>query len=197
MIIITIEEVKKRIETKFPNQPFEIINYTRMTKPFSLKCLKCGAIKEYSNTSNFLSTNRKGVCFCYNEKNNITKHSILKEKVLKIIEKLELEFINFGYHSQNKKYLITVRCPRCKQVYTKTWSSFVKEPSCYFCSNKQKLNTIAYKALLPREYELLSEYEDYNKKVLIKHECGFTWKITPHRLSNYIGCPKCNKKRSK
>lgn len=69
MIIITKEELKKRIENKFINQPFEILEYTKMTKPFKIKCLKCGLEKQYSSPSNFLSCPRRGLCICYNEKN--------------------------------------------------------------------------------------------------------------------------------
>lgn len=59
------------------------------------------------------------------------------------------------------------------------------------------MNTIAYQSILPKEYTLLFEYKGQEEKVLIRHKCGFIWKIKPHQLSSYIGCPKCNKKRSK
>mgnify|MGYP002622425907 CR=1 FL=1 len=44
MKIVTINEIQNRIESKFPNQPFEIIEYTRVSKPFTIKCLKCGKV---------------------------------------------------------------------------------------------------------------------------------------------------------
>ena len=41
MKIVSKTEVEERIKTRFPNQPFEIIQYTKMTDPFIIKCLKC------------------------------------------------------------------------------------------------------------------------------------------------------------
>lgn len=43
--IVTKEEIEHRIQNKWPNQPFEIIQYTKVSQPFSIKCLKCGRIK--------------------------------------------------------------------------------------------------------------------------------------------------------
>lgn len=197
MIIITEDEVRRRIENKFPNQPFEIIEYKRMTKPFTLKCLKCGTIKTHSSVSNFLGAERKGVCFCYNENNMMTKHFKNYEKAEKIVKEKEYELIEYGYKEDTKKYTITVKCNKCKQLVTKPITEFCKCPDCYYCETKQKINTQAFKALLPSEYELLSEYKDIETKVLIRHSCGFCWTIRPHILHNYIGCPKCNFKRSK
>lgn len=103
MIIITQDDVIKRIEQKFPSQPFKIIEYTRMTNPFTIQCLKYGIVKTYSSTANFLNSNRKGLCFCYNEKSSLKKHYENKEKILKIIKDKGYKLINFGYDDKNKK----------------------------------------------------------------------------------------------
>ena len=59
------------------------------------------------------------------------------------------------------------------------------------------LNTKGFQKTLPKEYTLIGEYIDGETKVLIKHECGFIWKVKPHFLRRYEGCPKCNRKISK
>lgn len=197
MVIITQEEVGKRIKNKFPNQPFEIIEYKRMTKPFTIKCLRCNNVKTYSSTSNFLGSPRKGVCFCYNENNALTRHMKNKEKAEQLMKEKGHTFVSYGYKKDTKKYTITVKCNKCNQLITKPTLEYCKCPDCYYCETKQKMNTQAYKALLPKEYELLSEYKGLEEKVLIRHECGFIWSIRPHLLHNYVGCPKCNRKRSK
>lgn len=198
MKIITEEEVRRRIEEKFPGQPFEIIEYTRMSKPFTIKCLKCGNIKTYSNAVNFIGSSRKGVCFCYNENNAMTKHIKNKEKAQQIIKDKNYTFIEYGYKEDTRKHTITVKCGVCKQLITKPITEFCKCPDCYYCETKQKLNTEAFKALLPPEYELLSEYKNVDTRILLRHNCGFIWTITPHKFNrNYMGCPKCNRKRSK
>lgn len=198
MKIITKEEVIERIQKKFPNQPFKILEYTKMTKPFKIKCLKCNEIMQYSSPTNFLNCERLAVCKCYNKKNHFTKHEDNKRKILKIIENNEdMDFHSFGYDDNSKKYNITVRCKCCGQYYTKTWQAFLKNFDCYYCKNRTKMNTAAFQKLLLPEYTLLSDYLGNEKKVVVKHKCGFIWKTTPHILSNYIGCPKCNHKRSK
>ena len=92
MKIVSIEEVKNRIEEKYPNQPFKIIEYTRMTKPFKIKCEKCGKIKEYSSCRNYLisgNKNRKYLCSCYNKNNNLNKHLENKNTILELCNKNE------------------------------------------------------------------------------------------------------------
>ena len=45
MKIVTIEDVCQRISNKYPGQNFEIIEYTRVSKPFQIKCGQC-SLKE-------------------------------------------------------------------------------------------------------------------------------------------------------
>lgn len=197
MKIITIKDMEERIKNKYPQQPFEILDYTRMTKPITIKCLKCNRIQTYSSASNYLNTNRKGVCLCYNNNNSFKKHEDNKQKILKIIEEKELIFKGFDYKDDTKKFLVLILCRNCNQIYKKTWTSFLKNSDCSFCKTKQKMNTEGYKQIISKEYKLLSNYSGQEEKVLIEHSCGFRWKITPHLLASYIGCPQCNKKRSK
>lgn len=66
-----------------------------------------------------------------------------------------------------------------------------------FRESKHDLNTKGFQKTLPKEYTLIGEYIDGETKVLIRHECGFIWKVKPHFLRRYEGCPKCNRKISK
>lgn len=96
MKIVTIEEITNRIEEKFPNEPFEIIEYTRVSKPFAIKCLKCGNTYHYSSFNNYFNAKRKGMCPCYNSKNNITKHqNAIGQIQEKIQDNSEIEFIEY------------------------------------------------------------------------------------------------------
>lgn len=196
MKIISLKEIQERIINKYNTQDFEIIEYTKVSKPFVIKCLKCGEIKKFSSFNNFLSSGRKFICSCYNDKNKETIHKKNKELILKEIEKRHQNFISFGYDVAIKKYLVTLECSKCKQVFTKSWQGYLKNSQCPFCENKQKMNTQGFKELLPDEYELLGEYKDQQTKILVRHKCGFIWKISPHGFLSHIGCPKCNKKRS-
>lgn len=162
----------------------------------TLKCLRCGVVRKYSSVNNFLNAKKQNICYCYNESNKLTKHDYNKKKILKLIEENDKTFINFGYKESTKKYTITVKCNKCTQFFIKTLAEFLTKPSCPFCENKQKMNTQGFKTLLPNEYELLNEYVNQKQKVLIRHECGFIQKVSPHGFLSHTGCPKCNKKRS-
>ena len=182
MKIVSQKEIENRIMEKFPGQPFEIIEYTKVTKPFTIKCLQCGEVKTYSNCSNYLGSSRKGLCSCYNENNNLTRHNNNKKKILEMCQNSSLyEFISFGYDDVEKKYLVTVECNNCKQEYTKSWQSFFVNDECYYCKNKQMMNTQAFKKLLSKEYTLLSEYNGAEGRITVRHNnCGFIWKPRAH-----------------
>lgn len=198
MIIITQAEIEKRIIEKFPNEPFEIIEYTKVSKPFTIKCLKCGKIKTYSTFNNYIGSSRKGVCSCYNSNNALTKHDNNKNIILeKIKNNPNQDFINFGYKENTKKYTVEILCQKCHQNFIKPWADYLKHSDCPYCENKQKMNTEAFRSLLSDEYQLLSEYNGSDKKILVKHTCGFIWKASAHSFLSYTGCPKCNHKRSK
>lgn len=109
MKIISQDEFSERINNKYPNQPFEIIEYTRVSKPFTIKCLKCGKIEQYSTAGNFLNSGRKGLCSCYNENNNQNKHEKNKILVQELINKNSyLSFENMAMMIKIKNFLFFV-----------------------------------------------------------------------------------------
>ena len=205
MKIVSINEVRERIIKRFPNEPFEIVQYTKMTEPFVIKCLQCNEVKNFSSCKNFLNSGshtRAHLCSCYNSNNNTYKHEQNKKQILQLVENnKEIEFLSFDYRERTKKYSINILCKVCNQVYNKTWVDFIKNQSCPYCQSRHLLNTQGFAAALPEEYQLISNYNGNENKVLIKHNCGFIWNIKPHNFiqkinSGYYGCPQCNHKRS-
>lgn len=198
MKIISQEEFETRIVEKHPNQPFEIIEYTRISKPLVIKCLQCGKIQNYSSAGNFIASKRKNLCSCYTSNNPSTRKEESRKQIEDLIQKnpnLKLE----GYQKdeKNKKNLVVCKCEHCNQIFSKPVSEFLKHPKCPYCQGKEKMNTQSFAANLPKDYELLSEYKNCEEKVKIRHSCGFVWLIKPKKMLNYIGCPHCNKKKSK
>lgn len=206
MKIVSLEEVKQRINNRFPNQPFEIINYTKISQPITIQCLKCGNIQTYSTCHNFLNAGEKAkkyLCNCYNSNSNFNKHVANKEKIIELCkDNNNIELLSFDYRDCVKKHSVNILCKHCNQVFNKDWESFLKNQNCPYCYSRHNLNTLGFQAILPQEYKLISKYTGNENKVLIQHECGFIWNIKPHlfvqKLNNgYLGCPKCNHKRSK
>lgn len=206
MKIVTIEEVKEHINARFPGEPYEIIDYTKMTEPFTIRCLKCNEVKTFSTCGNFLSlsnTSRKHLCSCYNPNSQFYKHQLNRDKILELCKKNDnIEFINFDYRDKTRKHTVNVLCKKCGQTFNKDWESFLNNQTCPYCHSKHDLNTEGFKAILPQDYELVNEYVDTETKVLIRHKCGFIWNIKPHNFiqkinTGYYGCPQCNHKRSR
>lgn len=196
MIIVTKEDVEKRLQEKFPNEPFEILKYTRMTQPFSIKCLKCGEVRNSTQTANFINAN-KHICLCYDENHWKTKHKNNKKRIQELLNNSETkELIKFNYDREKKKSQVFVLCKKCQQIYVKSFQSFFHNAECPYCENRQLFNNQAFLTVLSKEYQPLEEYKGYDNKILIRHECGFIWKVTPHKIlaSKYTGCPKCNKR---
>lgn len=63
---ITLEEVKERIKKRFPEEKFEIVEYSSFGAPGKIKCLGCGEIIEINKFSNFFAKNKRYGCKnCY------------------------------------------------------------------------------------------------------------------------------------
>ncbi|WP_283695663.1 hypothetical protein [Clostridium perfringens] len=43
------------------------------------------------------------------------------------------------------------------------------------------------------EYIVLGEYISAKTKILVKHNCGYTWKVVPNNLLREHNCPNCSK----
>lgn len=193
MKAISKEELLKRIKERYPEEEFEIINYTTMSNPFEIKCLKCGRILKYPQAKNFLAKNKKAGCSDCNglylkNKNNINK----------LLEKYDI--IKQERDSSSKMWY-TCKCKNCGRVSTHLLNSFL-ENSCR-CENggnywtEQELKDYLKKEY-DGEYELISPFKTVNDKALFRHNCGFIWSTIPGRiLYNKNGCPKCCMKQSK
>ena len=106
MKIVSYDEATKRIQNKWPNQDFELLNYTRVSKPIDILCKKCGKITHYSSYNNFMSTKRLGVCSCYNENNNLTKHYTNLEQAKTYCITHNIQYYRIFQEEKDRKYYI-------------------------------------------------------------------------------------------
>lgn len=203
MKIITEEEFKKRIANTFQEQPFEILEYTKVTKPLEIKCLKCNRVSHLTIANNLFQ--RKNLCqFCYSENSNFKKHEDNKNKIQQILKQNpNLEFIRYDYDETTKKHLVVIKCLECGRTFSKTFQSFLLNSKCMYCQSKNYLDTDLFQKKLPQDFSLMSEYINTDTKVLLRHTCGFTFSIKPHSViaalatTDMIKCPRCNKRKSK
>lgn len=56
---ITKKEMENRLRNKFPNEDFEIIEYSVQERPGQIKCNKCGSIIYVSSFRSIISAKKK------------------------------------------------------------------------------------------------------------------------------------------
>lgn len=190
---ISEDEFYKRVKDKYPNENFEIIEYTTMSNPLKIRCNSCNQILCYPQAKNFLVKNKKFGCSDCNG---------LKQKINSNLQKVQQKYDILDITRKNNGSLwYTCKCKKCKRISTHELVSFLKN-DCR-CENggnhwtKEELQNYL-KTEYNNEYILLSEFENVNKKSLVRHSCGFIWSTTlAHILYNKTSCPKCSKKQSK
>lgn len=189
---ITQKEFEKRIEERYSNEKFEIIEYMTSSKPCKIKCLSCGKILEYPQAKNFLAKHK--IAGCSNCQGLRAKN---KQNIDLVKEKYDI----LNVERQNSKLLYTCRCKICGRISTHALDSFINN-HCRCESPGNHYTEQEFKMRLQEEYGdeylLLSPFTGVNHKTLFKHICGFAWSTTPaHLLYNHCGCPKCSYKSSK
>lgn len=92
-----------------------------------------------------------------------------------------------------------VKCATCGQIFVKKGEYFLDKRKVSICKKcfPTQSNVLKENFILPQGYSYVEKYNGMHNKILIKHSCGFIWKITPANLKLGKGCPKCNKKISK
>ena len=190
---ITKEAFEERIKQHYPEENFEIIEYTAASNPFKVKCLSCGQILSYPQAKNFLVKSKKAGCSdCHGIRAKNKKNLQQVEDKYEILETIR---------NANHQLLYTCKCKKCGRIATHALDSFIKN-TCRCEGPGNHYTEEEFKAQLQQkygeEYILLSPFSGVNTKSLFKHSCGFVWSVTPsHILYNGTGCPKCSYKYSK
>lgn len=184
---ITEKFFKERFLNLFPDAKIEILEYTAISKPCKIKCLKCGTIKQYSKASNIFRFS-----FCCE---NITK----KELVTKEIEK------NKDFHLiKIDKQKCIIKHDKCNKIFSRNISLVTKNADHCPCCNDNKGLVLAFD-----EAQKQIEKEFFNSIVLLEYnairtkniykclKCGLIFKQTQKNLLASRGCPKCDRFKSK
>ena len=190
---ITQEEFENRLKERFPTEEFKIIEYTNMSSPLKIQCLKCNRILQNPQAKNFLAKNKKAGCSdCNGLRAKNKKNLITLQERYDIIEQNRDDAGKIWY---------TCKCKICGRIATHTLISFL-ENTCRCEGAGNRWTEEEFKQRLFQEYSneyiLLTPFNTVNDKALFKHSCGFIWSTTPaHILYNKTGCPKCCIKQSK
>ncbi|AXF52485.1 MAG: hypothetical protein [Caudoviricetes sp.] len=184
---ITKELFIERFKNLFPEAKIEILEYTTISKPCTIKCLKCGTVKKYSKASNVLKFS-----FCCE---NINREELAKKELKK--------FNDFHFIKRDKQDFIVMH-NKCNKTFRRNISSIIKSAGhCPYCDENKGLALTIDKAQEQIDKEFfntikLLEYNAVRTKNTYKClKCGLIFKQTQKNLLASRGCPKCDRFKSK
>ncbi len=184
---ITQEEFLNKFNNIFPNAKIEILEYTTISKPCKIKCLKCNSIKQYTKASNALK-----FCFCCEDidKTKLAIQQIEKNK-------------DFHFIKRDKQDLI-IKHELCNRSFRRNISSVINNAAhCPYCDDNKGLAFIIDEAQKQIDKEFfgsikLLEYNAIRTQNTYKClKCGLIFKQTQKNLLASKGCPKCDRFKSK
>lgn len=115
-----------------------------------------------------------------------------KEKFFKLVSENNHEIVN-EYINTKTCVLIDFKCKHITQYITPEKYRFCSE--CKYCKQERKnLKVINFKNTVnEKNHKLLSEYKNFDTKVLIDFNCGHVpHYIKPRMYQEGFGCPKCS-----
>lgn len=172
--------------------------YNGMNSPIKIKHLICGSEYEI-RPGNFLylkSTCKK--CQLIDQKKKVKKigkaNLYTSEKYQRLFEKQSESKYELLTNYINSKTKITIKCKQCGRVYSVLPTTFQHGYRCASCSCKNTNEEFLKKAAERDdfdEYQFLSEYQGYDKKIKIKHICGNEYEVLARQFLNGNKCKKC------
>ena len=193
---ITKIEFEKRIKTRFPKEEFEIVDYTSLGKPLSIKCINCGKIISVSRASNFLAPNKVYGC--------VNCNGLWKQRE-KELDQLKEKYNILNTFVKETHTYYHIKCKNCGHERTSTLKNLCRHLECGCITNvyrartaEEFLNEVNRNTKDKSEYKLESEYINQTTKVLLRHiPCGFIWNVRPGDvLHGRSFCPKCGLTKS-
>lgn len=186
-----LEKLKEKIQKTFPQEDFDIIQYTSMKEPMMLRCNKCKKIQSLQRAENFFRRN-KGCKNCTESKEWIQQKInfltwLKSHQEFELIDDLDTIHKSSDY--------IKCKCTYCGRIQTnKTIYNYYEGKKCY-C---QSLGVKKPQDLINFDYKdiciFLEPYKSASKPVLLKNlKCFHEFKTAPmNLLRNPFLCPVCN-----
>lgn len=187
---ITQEEFLYRFKQIFPQAKIKILEYTAISKPCTIQCLKCKKVHHYKKGNDAL--NRHFCC-----QNHTTKLENIKKRLIGT---------DYSFVKQIDKDNIIIKHDICGQEMNRAIVSAFKQPcSCSYC------NSIKFKNMLSKEQAqqkindkffnniILLEYRGYDKQQSLFKclKCGLIFKQKYTCLLQSRGCPQCDRWKSR
>lgn len=188
-------EFEKRVLQRFPKEEFNIIEYNSLSKPLIIQCSNCEQDIKVSKAKNFLAKNKISGCVSCKDLWLEREKNLLKIKRFYDIMEISVR--------DTQKYY-TIQCKSCKHQRTSTLRNLSGHFECG-CKTGIERNRTPEEFINETNlncdrgsYALVGQYKDQTKPVLLRHSCGFVWKVRPRDvIHGRVFCPKCGAFESK
>lgn len=196
-----MNNLQKRINEMFPNENLEVLEYSIMKNPASVRCLKCNSIYTLKKAENFVRKGKKCICTrCVNNRSG--GRLTLKDFQEKLNNKYPNENIKALKYTLKDKPA-TVKCLKCGNTYTlENAESFFNKDKKRVCShcfpNKREAmkNTINnFKSFIQesKDFDLITEdLFDVKSHTLIECRCLRCGKINKKTIYDYLRGRRCS-----
>lgn len=189
---ITEQEFLSRFKKNYPNADIEIVQYTAISNPGQIKCLKCNKILNGKRARQFL-----------NSFNCCGAHDTSREEKIK---KLLADNEDFSFIKKVDKDHMVIRHNKCGNETVRAMNSALDNPfSCLKCETNKLLNRLSLKeaqAQIDNQFfgaicilEYNGQTEKRSKYKCLK--CGLIFEQKQICLLQSKGCPKCDRNKSK
>ena len=158
------------------------------------KCLHCNKIFKLGSFATFISNARSRPCTCL----PLPSQLKLIEEAKELLKDSNLQYISwYSNHSAKSNFTLRLKCKECGYELDRTINTLRKSIDCPVCNGHIVTSESFSKWLknsIYNDYTLINDYKGHEDKVLVRHKCGFIFKVKPINVKTWgMKCPKCNK----
>lgn len=194
--------LEKRIKEKYPNEDIEVIQYTKMADPATVKCKKCGNKYTLARADNFLRKNKKCICkSCINNGSGgrLTLENF-QEKINKKYPEENIKVLSYSL----RKNPCTVQCLTCGKIITlENADSFLLPDKKYICHRCHKNKQEIINKTISTFYGWINKQQnfdfcfpipkDLHSKTLVLSKCKKCGHINKKTMYDYMKGRQCSK----
>ena len=185
----TLEEFKKEVYDIFKDEVEVLGEYINNNTKILVRFNCCGN-EEYKMPTKLLAGQKCSKCRGKRISNSKRKTTTEYKKCLIQNGITYIEVIGEYKGKENK---IRVLNKKCNHEYEANAGNILNGSGCPICHGMKDTEKFKKEIELkyPGEYEILGEYINNKTPILVKHKCGYEWKVIPKDLLRDIRCPKC------
>ena len=191
------EDFAKELKALNPNLQL-ISEYTHSRSNVKIRCNNCGCtwtaradyvLADYKCPSCETAAKRKSV-LKPSAQGHIKKQENLSTKLAKLDKNIEI----IGKVTSDTEP-VTCRCKKCKTVFERTPKDLLRHPHCPKCNKHYRYTPETFRARMEEinpDIEIIGDFKKQAEKLECRCKiCDHHWMVTPNKLLQGRGCPKC------